>query len=443
MTELHASHHPERGESLFVRAATGRSAWLVGLVVLCLFLGALAGCGKQTKRTDLQKPTAASDAATRTVAEPVRHLTAAEEARERSRTVGEFAKRGSGAGELAEPFGIAVEHRSGDVYVVDTDNYRIEKFTSAGRFLRAWGWGVADGKTKALQTCVKRCFAGLRGAGAGQVEFPEGIAVDNNRASSSYGDVYIVDIWNHRVQKYSPNGKFLLMFGGNVNKSAHRKGDHANENICPVKSRDVCGKGTEGSTGGQLELAVEGSFIAVAPNNTVYVGQRNSVKAFSSAGRYQSEIKLLPPPKTTDSPEAGGVKVLAIDISGHLYVVRHSVVGVNEYTPSGQLLRTLEPGGKPAYAEGPTPSVAIDPTGNVFIDVYENYQHRIDEYSPSGVKIASFDWGQRALPGIADKEDGLPGMAYNPRSKKLYMVNADVNVKPLIARVRIISPPER
>lgn len=79
---------------------------------------------------------------------------------------------------------------------------------------------------------------------------------------------------------------------------------------------------------------------------------------------------------------------------------------------------------------------------NVFIDVYANYRHRIDEYSSSGVRIASFDRGPRALPSIADKEDGLSGMAYNPHTKKLYIVNADVNVRPLVERVRIVKPPQ-
>jgi hypothetical protein len=361
---------------------------------------------------------------------------------EPSRTVGQFGSRGTGAGELREPVGIAVDRRNGDIYVVDTDNFRIDKFTSAGKFLLAWGWAVADSKTKALQTCTKKCYEGIEGEGSGQLQFPQGLTVDNDPSSPSYGDVYVVDISNQRVQKFGPTGKFLLMFGGSVNHTADKAHDHAEEDVCPVHTHDVCGKGTEGSTGGQLEYPVVGSFITVSHDGTVYIGQRNSIKTYSPQGIYKSQIKLTPLPKSSEGRESGGVSGLAVNAAGDMYVIRNGIVGVNEYTPSGQLLRTLEPGGEPAYPEGPAPSLALDPAGNIFIDVYANNRHRIDEYNSGGAKIASFDKGPpESPPSIVDKEDGLPGMAYDIRTNKLYVVNADVNVKPVVTRIRIIDPP--
>jgi hypothetical protein len=406
-----------------MRAVVG---WLAGALALCLPMGMLEGCGSSSARGH----------APRDRSEAVHVQSVATD------TVGEFGVRGTAAGDFAEPFGIAVDQRSGDVYVVDSDNERIEKFTSAGKFLLAWGWGVADGKSERLQTCSTTCFAGLRGTGAGQLRFAEGISVDNDPSSRSYGDVYVVEIENYRVEKFSPTGRLLLMFGGGVNQTARKDHNHAEENVCRVDSGDICSKGIEGPSGGQLEMAVEGSFIAVAHNGTVYIGQRNRVKAFSSEGIYEGQIPLTPEPKSSEGREAGGVSGLAVNASGDLYVIRHGIVGVDEYAPSGKLLRTLEPGGEPAYPEGPTPSLALDPAGNVFIDVYSHYVHRIDEFSLSGAKLASFDEGQKALPGIADKEDGLPGMAYDPRTKKLYLVNADVNVSPIVERVRLVAPPQ-
>jgi tripartite motif-containing protein 71 len=355
-------------------------------------------------------------------------------------TVGEFASYGTAAGQLREPFGIAADQRTGDVYVVDTNNWRVEKFTSTGRFLMAWGWGVADGRTRAPQTCTRKCFPGIQGAGAGQLQFPEGIAIDEDPSSASYGDLYVADIDNVRVQKFSPAGRFVLMFGGGVNHAARARHNPVAEDVCPVNPGDVCGAGTEGTAGGQLQFAVEGSFIAVAPNATVWIGQRNRVKAFTPEGIYKTQIKLNPEP--AGGNEAGGVSGLAINTSGDLYVIRHGITGVNEYTSTGKLLRTLEQGYDPAYDEGPTPTVTLDPAGNVFIDVYAHYQHRVDEYSPTGAKLASFDKGQKAPPAIADKEDGLPGMAYDEHTKQLYLVNADINLKPRIARIRAITPPQ-
>ena len=45
--------------------------------------------------------------------------------------------RGSGDGELRFPFGLAVD-ALGNVYVADTFNGRVQKFTGEGQFLKAW-----------------------------------------------------------------------------------------------------------------------------------------------------------------------------------------------------------------------------------------------------------------------------------------------------------------
>jgi NHL repeat-containing protein len=356
--------------------------------------------------------------------------------------VREFGRYGVAAGEFREPFGIAVDQRTGDVYVVDTNNWRVEKFTGGGAFVLAWGWGVADGTSRSLQTCVKRCFAGMQGPGAGEFQFPEGIAVDEDPSSRSRGDVYVVDIDNRRVEKFSPTGRFLLMFGGGVNRSARARHDHGEEDRCPVRPGDVCGAGVEGPAAGQLEFAVEGSFIAVAADGSVWVGQRNRVKVFSPSGAYVRQVRLAPTPKPEGAGnEAGGVSGLAVDALGELYVIRHGITGIREYTRSGRLVRILEPGGEPAYDEGPAPTVALDPEGEVFVDVYAHERHRVDEYSRDGVKLASFDHGAKAPPAIADREDGLPGMAYDHHTSQLYIVNADINLRPRVARVRILTPP--
>lgn len=347
--------------------------------------------------------------------------------------VGQFGHYGARAGELIEPNGIAVDQQNGDVFIVDSNNRRVEKFSRDGAFLLAWGWGVADGKTHALQTCHTRCFAGFGGAGIGQLGFAEGVAVDNDPLSPSYGDVYVVDIGNHRVQKFTPAGEFLLMFGGEVNETAHNNGERADEDLCPVNPGDRCNAGRVGPADGQFEFPVEGSFIAVGSDGTVYVGDLNRVQEFSPAGTYQSQVKLLPEPEVTGSGEVGGTSGLAVNAAGDLYVIRNGIIGVDEYEPSGRLLQTLDEQGEPAYPEGPTPTLTLDSTGDVFIDDEANGEHRIDEYDAMGAKLTSFD---------ADMEGGLHGIAFGDRTGELYVVDTNSNVTPLLARVRIVSPPD-
>jgi NHL repeat len=51
---------------------------------------------------------------------------------------------GAGAGQFEEPAGIAVNHSTGDLYVADRQNHRIQQLTEDGDFIRAWGFDVVD-----------------------------------------------------------------------------------------------------------------------------------------------------------------------------------------------------------------------------------------------------------------------------------------------------------
>ena len=127
-------------------------------------------------------------------------------------------------GTFNEPWGVAVAP-NGNVYVMDTWNYRIQKFSADGEFLSMWGTngfaespfafygprGVAvdaDGNVFVVDTGNKRVVVfdasdnyitqfGVAGMGSGQLDEPVGIALDDQ------GLVYITDTWNSRVQVFS------------------------------------------------------------------------------------------------------------------------------------------------------------------------------------------------------------------------------------------------
>jgi hypothetical protein len=132
---------------------------------------------------------------------------------------GRFGSPGAGADQLAlmpthgyeAGSGVAVDQATGDVYVADTGNRRVDQFTEHGEFVRAWGWGVASGAAE-LQTCTIVCQQGLTGSNPGEFERPTYIAVDNSGGESE-GDVYVGDQGDDTVSKFDSGGKLLEGWG--------------------------------------------------------------------------------------------------------------------------------------------------------------------------------------------------------------------------------------
>ncbi|HWM53875.1 MAG TPA: hypothetical protein VNO20_00590 [Solirubrobacterales bacterium] len=233
----------------------------------------------------------------------------------------------SAGGRCFVPRGIAVDPASGDIYVADQGNDRVQKFTAWGQLLRTWGWDVvASGPgddtiapEDEFEICVPVngdvCKKGIRGAGnaqIGQFGAPQGIAVDAD------GDVFVVDFLNNRVQKFNPNGDFLLMFGGNVNKTkVEALAPEAERNRCPVDPGDVCQAATQGSGSGQFGAWTLGSYITTHPGppETIYVGDEERIQGFDTEGNYLGD---LPDPEGLLAGRT--VQALAVDPkTGALY----------------------------------------------------------------------------------------------------------------------------
>lgn len=108
---------------------------------------------------------------------------------EKATHVRNFGKEGTGNGELKSPHGLATDS-SGDVWVADTGNNRIQEFNATGSFLGA---------------------IGKAGTGEGKLKEPRGVAIDGEV------DAWIADTANSNVQEWTPNGTGY----GSSSPSAH------------------------------------------------------------------------------------------------------------------------------------------------------------------------------------------------------------------------------
>jgi DNA-binding beta-propeller fold protein YncE len=294
-----------------------------------------------------------------------------------------FGFSGEDAGQFNNPSGVAVDQASGDLYVADAGNQRIEELQGSGGFQRVWGLGVVDGKPVPETCTASPCYRGQAGSGSGSFETPTAVAVDNDPLSLSYGDVYVVEYSSHRVEKFNATGAFLLMFGGEVNETKDNEAgaSEAEKNLCTAASGDTCKAGRVGAGNGQFSYFSGGANIAVGSTGTVYVGDANAgnenrVQEFGEGGEYLSQLALA---------GSGRVRTLAVDGSGDLYVKGEASGGIRKYNPTGTLLETLDAAGEPE-------AVALDPAGDVFIMDGAGGFHVL-KYSSAGVELASFGRG--------------------------------------------------
>jgi sugar lactone lactonase YvrE/type II secretory pathway pseudopilin PulG len=95
-------------------------------------------------------------------------------------------------GRFNNPNGIAVDS-GGNVWVVDANNNRVQKFNSSGTFLL----GIGSGYQSAGGSI------GASGTGNGQFSSPSELAIDGG------GDVWVEDSSNNRVQEFNSSGTYM------------------------------------------------------------------------------------------------------------------------------------------------------------------------------------------------------------------------------------------
>jgi DNA-binding beta-propeller fold protein YncE len=174
--------------------------------------------------------------------------------------------------------------------------------TGFGTLLAAALCGLAALAPSAACAKQVRLFAGTFGAATSTPanpyplssgsSGPSSVAVDN-----ATGDIYVTDQGNHRVEKFTSTGLFLLMFGKEVNKTkTQAAAPEAQRNLCTAASGDICQPGVPASTPGAFDPAnttAEAFYLFVAVDNSpglshgdVYVADSSDhlITKFDSSG---------------------------------------------------------------------------------------------------------------------------------------------------------------
>lgn len=305
-----------------------------------------------------------------------------------------FGEPGSAAGQLSEPAGVAVAEASGDVYVVDRGNNRIERFGPDGQFISAWGWGVKDG-AKEFEICESSCQPGIPGSGKGQLDSPEAVAVDNstNTSDPSRGDVYVItDARSERshLTKFTATGE-------------------------PIGSLKQ-----EGS-----EAKWEGALDGVSVDGSGRLWVYRGAEATGEVERFGDEVKNLFEEPVLESPVTCPKPGFAVDATGErLYVDHelesHDACPQEEGQPSRSVLtsqlslagETLETGLN-AMDQLPSSAVASEAASG---DVYVSNLGTVGAFDDEGALIQRL-----SLPGATP---AARGVAADSATGEVYVADA-------------------
>ncbi len=239
-----------------------------------------------------------------------------------------FGSEGSGPGQFKEPVGVAAndsltESASGDVYVVDKGNDRVERFSSTGAYLGQFvGSGTFEVEGK-IETGVA--------APTGVFSAPEQVAVDGSGKTvledPSVGDVYVLDPGHDVIDKFGSTGEY---------ESQITPGDVCGPAQCVVNVEGYISRESQGTvvvrTGRLTETLTS---MAVDPSGNLWtaddIGEKIEVSGVIKGTPYKQTL-TVGSVYISECNDTGscvpkfqietGFTRMAVDSSGNVYTLR-------------------------------------------------------------------------------------------------------------------------
>ena len=274
---------------------------------------------------------------------------------------------------ISNPASASVDS-SGNIYVSNTGNNSVEKFSSTGQLL----WTVSTGSDHVYNIttdAVGNMYA----------------AIGNVTQNTTYDpwdflhwNPHTTTYKNSAVREYSPEGNLLKTVVSDSNSDQPYSLATDSQGNVFVGNSNTNNVQEFSSSGTLIQTITNGvnspSAVSFDSDGNIYIANsgNNTVEKFSSSGSLLNTLST-----GVSSPVA-----LALDSQGNVYVANSGNSTVQEFSSSGSLLNTLSMGiNKPS-------SVLIDSAGDVYVANSGN--NTVVEFSPSGSLMRTLSNGVSA-----------------------------------------------
>jgi len=270
-----------------------------------------------------------------------------------------WGRKGLSNGEFANPIGVSVAP-DGSVYVADTGNDRIQKFSSEGIYITGWG---------------------TSGTGYGQLRNPVSVSV------ASDGSVYVSDRHNHRVQRFTSKGEFITALGTGGSPPAGVATARDNSVYVVIDLYHCIRKLTSSSIsfrqwGKSVQYGINDrdfsypNSVSSASDGSVYVVDlHNRIQKFTSEGVFVTRWGTY----GNGNGQFDQPKGVAVGTDGCVYVADTKNDRIQHFTSEGEFICKWGMNGT-GDGEFNNPSgVAVTDDGSVYVADTDN--HRIQKFT--------------------------------------------------------------
>jgi tripartite motif-containing protein 71 len=251
-----------------------------------------------------------------------------------------------------------------NIYVIDQNGPRVLKYNKQGRFVQAWG---------------------SKGSGPGQFEFlpstPDAGPSAGFIAVDSHGNVFVSDAYNFRVQKFDPNGRFLMQFG-------------------------EVGEGP-----GQFEPPTVGP-IFIDKHDNIWISTFPRVQMFDAKGCFLASYGSA----GSGDGQFMGASMGALDHQGNMYIADLFNARVQKLDASGNFVKAWGvPGTEPGQFINPV-GIVLDEEGRLYVTDNTN---RIQVFTTDGEYLGQWSEPGKGYPPFGF---GISGLAID-RKGDIYVAD--------------------